>query len=83
MEPRNQEKAETHRALMGELGKIKSKEVWLETTATTTHTLSLLITPHGCERWSVMRADGKKMVFHQKDGVGGEPHRHPGHQKDE
>lgn len=47
-------------AALEELGKIKSKDVSLETKAKITHTLIFLITTHGCKSWTVKKADRKK-----------------------
>ena len=66
------------RAAMEDLGKIKCKDVSLETKALITHILIFPIIVYGCESWTVKKADRKKEKVHLKYAVGGELCRYHG-----
>ena len=51
---------------------IKSKNVSLETKAKIILTFMFSITVYGCKKWSVKKADRKKIVIHLKHGVRGD-----------
>lgn len=63
LQPRNPQKAEIHRAARKDSGKIKSKDVPIETEAKIAHTHRFPITMCGCERWTVKKSDRKKKRF--------------------